>query len=412
MSDLSKTISLATLPETWNGLSREEQAEVVYYLQSIGMKQAEIAATADVKPRRIKSRSDDAKAFLLSGAIPTGNIAIEVDRKETVEIEKERRERLSISRFGRSVVGKEIYLDQLIAAVKESIPNIALTKYKPREKDAEEEVVWHIVSDLHNMRNSNGFTPEVARNALFRYGQRAKEIVEMNRKHVNVNTANIFLGGDLMHGTGNYGAAQAFEVSGNSSDQVAQTAKLLIEYILSQKPYYANLNVYCVPGNHGRKSRDTDSITDNYELDMYQIISAYFHDDDKVSVVLPQGNFYIIAESLGYKFLLMHGDTIKAGNPQGIIDAVKRYEDVLPRFDSSIQGHWHRCMDLPLPRRHGELTSRHVFVNGSASLEDQFLETFGSSPSLCWWLFFQNSRRVTSQYQIDLYEEAQLLKSA
>jgi UDP-2,3-diacylglucosamine pyrophosphatase LpxH len=405
---MPKQIALATLPETWGGMTREEQAETVFYLQSkLGMKQAEIAATAGVKPRRIKSRMDDAKAFMLTGAIPTGNLNIEVDREEMVDVEMDRRDRNQIRKQGKNVISFEVYRSNLLKDIKAQFSSpIPLAEYKESKAHVEgEEEPLLVISDFHYCREENGFNEDVAEKAIQRYTDECLSIVERHRKHTKINSINVAILGDILHGNANY-AWQDREVTGNSSQQIVKTAYLLIKVLSKLATHFKNVRVYLVPGNHGRKSKQQNCMIDNIELDMYEIVRAYFAHSDKFSFTMPNGNFYIIAESLGYKYLLMHGDTIKAGDPGRLIEAVKRYEDVLPPFSSAVMGHWHRLQMLPLPRKFGDVTGRYLFSNGTASAEDSFLEALGTSPSLSWWLIFNNKKRTTAAYPIDLYEKA------
>jgi hypothetical protein len=107
--------------------------------------------------------------------------------------------------------------------------------------------------------------------------------------------------------------------------------------------------------------------------------------------------------------MVTHGDAIAgSGTPDAIINAVKRWDmtATIPPFDSFLCGHFHRSLSMPIPGRYGEAhKARRIYVGGTASKDDNFLEGLGSTPSLQYWLLFTNGKRVTAGYELDLYPE-------
>lgn len=425
MPEPKTTIALETLPDVWKGLSRAAQAETVLFLnQKAGMKQAEIAATLGIKPRRVKSRMDDAKSYVLNGTIPTGELDIQVDEQsDVIETEMDRRDRLVLNRQARTDISNIVtargILDEIQALLNDvtrrteieahigRMKSVSLERGKVRsEKASGTEEAIQLVSDLHHCRFLPGvIDEETTGRALARYGNTSADLLYRQQAHTHVDTLNLFFNGDIAHGLANY-KAQSREVTGTWSQQIFRTAWLLIQYVNGRRTEYKRVNVVFTGGNHGKKSQQDDLMTENAEFEIGHIVQAYFANVEDVDVVVAMDNFWHIADILGRRILVTHGDAINgAGNPQVIVDACKRWEAVLPPFDDVLMGHWHRIMDMPLPRKYGSMIGRAVFVNGTASLEDKFLETFGSSPSLQWWLLFTNGKRITSQYKVDLYRE-------
>ena len=277
-------------------------------------------------------------------------------------------------------------------------------KPRPDRRKREVEEAWAVISDLHHCRKVSGVIDEdTTRGALLRYVDKTIALTERQRRDVKIDTINVAILGDILHGVANFGS-QARETSGNASHQIATTAKLLIEALNVIRENFRFVNVYMVPGNHGRRNREDDVITDNLELDMYRIVEAYFSHSRDVTFTIASETFYVVANSLGRKILLTHGDQIKATTPQALIAAFSRYALNLPdKFDDAIMGHVHRSMVLPLPRNHDDERGRKLLVNGTASIGDIFLVAFGGSPSLSYWTFFCNGTRITAQYDVDLY---------
>lgn len=269
-----------------------------------------------------------------------------------------------------------------------------------------EEEAMQVISDLHHCRYLRGVMDEaVTEQALKTYQDTCADLLRRQRAHCTVKNLNLFILGDIMHGYHNY-PAQPREVTGTMSHQIAATAHLLIRHIERERYQYADgvIRVYCVPGNHGRKGKESDLVTDNAELDVYRIIEAYFLNTAQVQVILPDETFYLIADVMGRKYLLTHGDAIKgAGNPQAVAAAVMRWQAIMPRFEDAILGHFHRLLRVPLPTGINEVVGRGLFVNGTASKDDGFLQSFGSSPSLAWWMLFSNGKRTTAAHDVSLY---------
>jgi hypothetical protein len=389
--------------------------EAVHFRQK-GYSRKKIAELMQLPEYTIKNLLGKARKAWLKGTIPVPDMQatypIINERAELIDAEMDRRGLLRDTRENRQDIGREVIsvavaselallLGQHHAELLETLKAIRNDIQVPINRGKHEEA-WLVVSDLHHMRNDNGVDETTTSSALHAYDDHTGRILKMVREYATVETANIALLGDLIHGVANY-LYQDRETSGNSSQQIARTAWLLIDFICRQRERYSFVNVYCVPGNHGRKSDRQNVYNDNLELDMYRIIEAYFANDSQVVVQIADRDFKLVATSLGYRYLLMHGNSIKAGNPQALIDNVRKYEAIIEPFDSVLMGHWHRFMRLPLPRRYGETNERSIYVNGTASKDDTFLTSFGSSPSLSWWLLFNNAKRVTSTWDIPLY---------
>lgn len=289
-------------------------------------------------------------------------------------------------------------LDADIRAFKNTIK----TKDRPHEEQA-----IQVISDLHHCRLLAGVIDEsVTEAALNTYQNTCADLLRRHRLHSSVTTLNLCILGDVLHGYHNY-PTQPREVTGMMSHQIKATAHLLIRHIERERYQYDCIKVFCVPGNHGRKGKESDIVTDNAELDVYRIVEAYFTNIPEVHFTIADENFYLVMDVLGRKYLLTHGDAIKgAGNPQALITNVMKWQAIMPRFDDVIMGHFHRCMSLSLPAPIDSVVGRALFVNGTASKDDGFLQTFGSSPSLQYWFAFSNGKRTTAEHKVDLYDNA------
>lgn len=396
----------------------DEIHEAVYY-RTQGLTRKAIATQMGRTEALVKTRLGQAKAATILGVIPVPEMQLDypilVDRHEEMDEEMDRRETLVANRVAKKVVSREFLNANVAAAVDRISRNEAsiwedIQQFKRTAtigvpvKTTHTEEALAVISDLHHCRHIRGVIDEtMTEAALMRYVDTITSLTARQRAHVKVEVLNLAILGDILHGVANWGS-QARETSGNASYQIARTADLLIRAILKLRYVFSRIKIKMVPGNHGRRSREDDVMTDNLELDLYRIIEARFADCPDVEIEIADENFYLIADILGRKFMLMHGDHIKgAGNPQNLVNTVMRYQAVIEEFDEVVMGHWHRLMRLPLPPRHKEKVGRSIWVNGTASLEDTFLTTFGSSPTLAWWFLFTDGKRTSASYDVSLF---------
>jgi hypothetical protein len=409
---VNKVIEFETLDQLWAESNRIERAEITYLLQDQGVSQAKIAHHANVTPRQVKSRKHDANSYILAGKIPTGKFDLKLDYQEIVDSELDRRDRLVINKQARKEITNTAFAQQLLNDMLDYVRDIGTDdsvhktiEYAISESVRGEEAAIMHVSDLHNCRFNQGSVDEqTTTDALWNYRDKCLEIIKRQRQHTNIKKLYVFFNGDNMHGLHNF-LAQAREATGSLTYQVRNTAFLIIDILESLIPYFEEIVVVFTGGNHGKVTPKDDLLTENAEFLMGYIVQAYFANVTKMNVSVAYGSFYQIVDVLGYKFLVTHGDVISGGSPESIISAVKRWDmtGTIPPFDSVLMGHWHRLLQLPLPSKYGENKNRAIYVGGTASKEDKYLEGMGSTPSLQYWLLFANSKRITSSYGIDLY---------
>lgn len=404
---------LATL---WPILNRTERAEAVYILQEAGITQGKIALFAGVSPRNIRSRKADANVFVKLGTIPSGKFCIDIDRKDVIDEEMDRRDRLATNKQARSQITDTVIcqgiLDQVLNLVQNQglldSTSYSLSKAFTFKTDASVETAIMHWSDLHFGRHGEGVSEDSIRNAIIKYLFDAMKIISERRRSVTINDLHVFINGDMLHGTQNF-LAQTRETTGSMCYQVVATAQLLINCLAALKPFFSTMTVTITGGNHGRVFQKDDLTAENSEFLVGAIIQAYFAQASDVTVDVAWGSFYRIVNVQGHRFMVTHGDTIQgSGTQESIVGTAKRWDSTatIPPFDSICMGHWHKSSIFSLPARYGEsYKSRKIFVGGTASRDDNFLSTTGSTPSLQWWLIFTDGTRLTSFNEINLYSE-------
>ncbi len=78
-------------------------------------------------------------------------------------------------------------------------------------------------------------------------------------------------------------------------------------------PYFKDINVVCVPGNHGRRSmkKDYNGAHDNWDYLIAEMTKLHCKDIENVSFVIPN-SFSINLDINGVGFCIFHGDDIRS----------------------------------------------------------------------------------------------------
>lgn len=410
---MSKAVTLENLAQLWQDSNQVERSEIVYILNTQGISQATIAVEAGASFRTVKSRKHDANVLIKSGQIPTGKFELNIDPKDILNEEMDRRDRLTLAKKARSYISSTVLVQGILDEVFALVESIGLddsitsgSEYKSSEGTEGTETAIMDISDLHYCRQGNGMDENSIEAALWRYIHKSLAIIERQRKHTQIDTLHVFLNGDNIHGLHNF-VSQSREVTGSLSYQISKGAWLFIKVLVFLRKHFKMIHVLITGGNHGKVTPKDDLMTENAEFLMGYIIQAFFANDPAVEVDVAYGEFYRIVNVQGQKFFVTHGDKINgSGTADAITAAFKRWDSTgtIAPWDSAICGHFHRCMDLPLPAQYGDNRARSIYCGGTASKDDKFIEGFGGTPSLQYWLLFVNDKRTTASYKVDLYD--------
>ena len=119
-------------------------------------------------------------------------------------------------------------------------------------------------------------------------------------------------------------------------------------------PHFAKVNVVCVPGNHGRRTRkkDHDGAKNNWDYLISESAHLFCKDLKNVEFVIPD-TFCIIIDINGHNFCVSHGDDIKSWNSipwYGMERKTRRLTSLHNTRGRSIKyfvfGHFHSCSSI------------------------------------------------------------------
>lgn len=216
-------------------------------------------------------------------------------------------------------------------------------------------------------------------------------------------------------------------ISGEIHDELAQTNDLSAvpavrhlvrherEGIKQLKSRFGRVDVYSIPGNHGRtteKSHAKGYVNLNFETIVAWWLETLFEDDPNVRFFTPaSGDAYF--DALGWKTLMSHGDRMGSRGGQGFIGPAatimrghRKLYDNFTRTGKPVHyiltGHLHTSLMLSLG-----------FANGALCGYGEYARDLRADPDAAkqWLLYFHEKRGVSAHYEVQLSDRPQRLIS-
>jgi len=265
----------------------------------------------------------EARFLLTTWRRKVGDTAPKSLGMQTILQERCNKQSTKIKNLQKLIATSEILLDKIrdmIPSFKivDSIPNI-----KPKEGKVEERDVITIWSDFHadevvkseQMEGRNEYNRNVMLGRLWNLIRGIVYIVNSQRNSFDIGTLHIDLLGDFCSGNIHK------ELSETNEAPILQTS-MMLSYVLAQAiisllPYFKDINITCLPGNHGRlfkKPEFKNKVINNYDTLIYHITSMFLSEYIKEGYIkfnIPESPECVIVRK-GWGFLLGHSDQIKA----------------------------------------------------------------------------------------------------
>lgn len=227
------------------------------------------------------------------------------------------------------------------------------------------------------------------------------ETVEF-KKHYKVDKLAIILCGDMVEGTTIY-KGQGVDVFFNTKKQIESILLHFIPRLIHElSKEYTSIDIFCVPGNHGRVMGTNPHSDDNMDSLFYLCLSCLYEENKKVRVNrTDKGHLY----SKEYGFVTEHGDKgIKttASSPYYAIDRKSMMQAAkYPNMTMYIIGHWHKALSksVRLGSRKFNVYVNGTFLSNSKYEEDNFV-TQGSLEQFT--IITDEENRVVSEKRINI----------
>lgn len=281
----------------------------------------------------------------------------------------------------------------LVTAVYEAAHDAALVAgvpgpVKPPKADRRKggEVALLHLTDTHVGAVTASYDTSVAQQRIRETVAKTISLTEIQRADHPVEGCVLMLGGDHIEQTGQF-PNQAWQVDGSTFKQMFDASAFIQEAILTLLAEFRWVQVYAVPGNHGRVGRgkgrqsvDYESAT-NWDSILFKICRDQLADQNRLEWI-DSDDWYQVVEIGEYRALLHHGDTIRGfgGNipAYGILRKHLSWSaGVMPEFRDAYLGHFHTAMTLPLTNGTGR-----VFVTPSLVSDSAFAKEWVGATSV------------------------------
>ncbi|MCK9569846.1 hypothetical protein M0R72_12960 [Candidatus Pacearchaeota archaeon] len=277
-----------------------------------------------------------------------------------------------------------------------NLPPVELKVYKHEKSRSPETQILHL-TDNHDGEITPSYNHEIYQKRLDHLFQSTLRITELHRNMYPVNDLEIFVTGDMIHGENPHQGAKVGNIDKGAQQQIFELSlPTLTSFILSCKQEFKTVKLRCVPGNHGRYSREAPA-TSNWDLILYKALASVLKPYDiEVEV---SDSFYLLVTVQGSKFFLFHGDQCKAsmGVPYfSLTKKVMSWYVTYDGFDYAVCGHFHKDDFLRISSK------CKLFMGASTVTDDSFTqEIIGTSSVPCQWTWgVHKSKGVTWAYSL------------
>ncbi len=286
--------------------------------------------------------------------------SIEEEARLMIDSRKERvcelGEKRKMNEYLENLAKSELIFEKIKSSITQ-VPLVTPPRVKQlkRKKGNNPQEAFMLVSDVHvglavvpeEVGNLGEYNISIFKKRLENYTSKVINITESHRGSHDIDTLNVAFLGDLVHGGNDAGSWGFLHSEQNVMDQVFTACSSFLEMLAKLSQTYSNIKVHCVYGNHGRiAKRGVEKKFVNWDYLIYKWMEASMNQYDNIDFTIPRGAFQI-AESLGNKFLLIHGDQARSwsGIPwYGLQRLESKYRSVLDG-NKTIEKMWQEMND-------------------------------------------------------------------
>ena len=286
-----------------------------------------------------------------------------------------------------------------------SIPKIELTPLPLTKENGDEETQVLVFSDSQVGQRTEDYNAVTFKTRVKVLQQKLHKIGQIHRKFRPVKNLAVFFLGDIIENERVGFQLTLDELDKVVLDQIFEVSTPAIaELLINSLQLYENIDCYCVRGNHGSLGKFA-AASSNWDTVVYKVLELRLREFDRIKFHIEDKHFYQVAEVMGHKYLLLHGDQVPSwmGLPHyGLERRVNRLKVNLPKdFEMAVVGHFH----TPNYMTYGGIP---VLINGAwVTGADYPLARLGLSDRASQWTFFVNPEYlVTALYELRLEGKA------
>lgn len=215
------------------------------------------------------------------------------------------------------------YNQTIIDACMSSLAKISFAPIKPPKRTITREgLEFHLMrSDAQVGQFTDlAWTQGVSQYNIKLYECRVRKLAEkvmlfreQDHKSLGLNKLVIYHLGDQVDGEGIF-KGQAFSLDLAGVDQLFKAVEVEVGFILALAGVFPEVEIFCVPGNHGRPGRKGDNHPKtNFDYIFYRVLKMALEKQRNVQVYISESPSMLVEQGK-FRFLLNHGDTAKSWN--------------------------------------------------------------------------------------------------
>jgi transposase-like protein len=336
--------------------------------------------------------------------LPTVDDMVAQEKKALLE----RHQQNVIQKLIREKARTEILADVIRQAVV-ALPEIIIPKPEPVKGPFDDEEACLLISDCQvgqemTLEETGGlgeYNSEIFERRAHNLLKSVRKITSIHRMAYDLPMLHIWFLGDIGENESIFEGQRNY-IDSDVLTQLFRACDVFCEFIVSLLADYPQVKIVGITGNHGRVGKKGEfKEYANWDRICYHFIEARLRNEKRITFDIPK-SWWRIAQVRGWKFLLTHGDDIRAwrGFPYyGVDRADANYTLLLQSINESYEyfvcGHHHNRAEFDRPK--GEKIVNGAWPGGSIfSLKK--LNT-ASEPSQ---LFFgvHERKKITWRYKL------------
>lgn len=338
-------------------------------------------------------------------------------RQRQIEAFKDQTAKTVQSALDRWRMRTDAYIDAFEAAAR-NLPEAPLVPWTPSKRSNQHspEDMGLMLSDLHiGHEHTLEETGGISQYNLSIFQQRMNnlkvavgDIYELHSQLYRIPKLHVFSLGDVVDGMNEAGAWSPVYISTPITDQVMIGVRALSDAIWYWLTIFEEIEFYGIRGNHGRIARSgAEKDYANWDIIIYQFLMTEFRNNPRIKFHVPK-TWWHLASIRNHKFLLLHGDDVKAKDPpiKAFLDVERKMAGfVKDHVHYTLAGHFHNASELT--SSNGKVLMNGSFVGSDVySLQNRLPGTRAEQKVFG----IHDQRGVTFRYDIDLDYERDLGK--
>lgn len=211
-----------------------------------------------------------------------------------------------------------------------------------------------------------------------------------------------------MYGDNTNGEIHDFESKSAFKNQIKNCFAISNVYALMIRdiaPHFKRVNIICVPGNHGRrtKKKDYEDAHNTWDYMIYESARLLTQKIENVHWKIPN-SYSVIVKINGHNFFIEHGDDVKSWNGIPYYGFDRKTRRILSLFASQetlieyfVFGHYHTPTQLT------NLANSETFINGSWYWTDPYCFSLGLYTKPSQWMHGVSAKQgITFRYKVYL----------